>query len=129
MQKVISAVTILFFIFILWIIYLANSGSESIFFDLVHALPFGDKIGHLGLFGSLTLGSNLLTKGKLLSLGSVRMYYGTLFVSLFVTIEEGTQYFIPSRTFDLIDLSADAVGIGVATGVTFLLVRKKSRDA
>ena len=38
-------------------------------------------------------------------------YMGSIVVLAFATLEECSQYYIPSRTFDLWDLGADFVGV------------------
>lgn len=102
---------VMFFCFILWIIYLANTGQNSIFFQFVASIPYGDKLGHFCLFGVLTLATNLAFKFKSFSFYSMEVFLGTILVLSFVVIEEFSQYFIPNRSFDLIDLTADFVGI------------------
>ncbi|WP_226410779.1 hypothetical protein [Shewanella glacialimarina] len=37
--------------FIIWVIYLANTGGSSIFFDIVKHIPYGDKVGHCFYLG------------------------------------------------------------------------------
>lgn len=111
---------IAFFTFILWVIYMANTGESSVFFDFVHAIPFGDKLGHAGLFGTLTFLVVIASKFRGLMVGRTKWYFGVMAVGTFVIAEEISQSFIPSRTFDLTDLTADALGIVVAV----LLLRK-----
>jgi len=123
MYKVVSLLAIAFFTFILWIIYLANTGGNSVFFGFVGAIPYGDKFGHLGLFGFLTLLSIIGLRFRTLALGKYKIYYGCLLVALFATAEELSQAFISSRTFDLVDLAADFVGISLATGLALLAKR------
>lgn len=111
MYKIFSIIAFAFFIFILWIIYLANTGGDTIFFDLVKATPYGDKVGHVGLFGLLTLITIIGSKFRGFQYGKITIYYGVMAVVSFVIIEEISQAFIPSRTFDFIDLAADSIGI------------------
>ena len=119
MHKLISILSIFFLGFITWIIYLANTGKNSIFFEFVGSIPYGDKLGHFCLFGLLTLGVNFAFKLKQYAVISLNIYVGSTIVFLFVLIEELSQYFIPSRTLDAADLLADVVGI-----ITFSLVTK-----
>lgn len=129
MYKTVAIGAALFFIFIVWIIYLANTGGNSIFFDLVRSIPYGDKLGHAALFGALTI---LLTTGlkfRCLCIKKIKIYFGLIWVLLFVSLEELSQIFIPSRTFDFADLAADTAGILVATIICYLankLVAKSS---
>ncbi|MFO7538775.1 MAG: VanZ family protein [Chloroflexota bacterium] len=120
MYRVISALAFCFFLFILWIIYLANTGSSSIFFNLVRSIPYGDKLGHVGLFGFLTLLAIVGSKFRSFSYGRLNIYYGAAIVFLFALGEELSQTFIPSRTFDFVDLVANSIGIVVSVGFAYL---------
>lgn len=117
-----------FFCFILWVIYLANTGQNSVFFQFVASIPYGDKLGHFCLFGLLTLATNLAFRFKSFKLFSIELYLGTILVFSFVVIEEFSQYFIPNRSFDLMDLSADFVGIVFFTFVTSYLNKMTFRS-
>lgn len=114
MYKLAVAVASVFFAFIIWIIYLADTGSSSVFFYFVRSFPYGDKLGHSCLFGALTLFAILATRFRTLPVGSLSIYYGAAMVVLFVLCEEVSQAFISTRTFDLLDLLADILGILVA---------------
>jgi len=120
-SKIISTLSIIFFGFIIWIIYLANTGQSSVFFKLVASMPYGDKIGHFCIFGFLTLGSNFVFKLKSFKLVNFEIYVGSIAVLSFALIEELSQYFIPNRTLDLFDLIADLCGIIVFTFITRFL--------
>lgn len=119
MHKLITIVSVTFLGFIIWVIYQANTGQHSIFFELVRCIPYGDKVGHFCLFGLLALGANFAFKLKSYSVLSYNLYIGSSVVFLFVLLEELSQYFIPSRTLDIADLLADALGI-----LTFSLITK-----
>ena len=114
-----------FLLFIVWVIYMANAGHNSVFFDFVAAIPYGDKLGHVGLFGTLTFLTVLASKFTGWTLNNTRLYFGAIAVTLFVIGEEISQAFIPSRTIDFADLSADAVGILLAV----LVLRKLEKTA
>lgn len=124
MHKLITIVSVTFLGFIIWVIYQANTGQHSIFFELVRSIPYGDKVGHFCLFGLLALGANFAVKLKSYSVLSCNLYIGSSVVFLFVLLEELSQYFIPSRTLDIADLLADALGI-----LTFSLITKLINNA
>ena len=119
--QLISLMAAAFFGFILWIIYLANTGGHSVFFDFIRSLPYGDKLGHFCLFGVLTLILVVGSRFCAFRLGRIRIYYGVLAVTVFVVGEELSQAFIPSRTFDVVDLTADALGILLATAMAYVI--------
>ena len=57
------------------------------FFRFIAAIPYGDKLGHFCLFGGLTLLANFALRLKVVKLGSLSLYWGTILVSAFVIIE------------------------------------------
>jgi VanZ family protein len=124
-KRLIPLCAVVFFCFIIWVIYLANTGQNSVFFQLVASIPYGDKLGHFCLFGLLTLATNFAFKLKSFNMSSMQIFSGTILVFIFVVIEEFSQYFIPSRTFDLIDLSADFIGIVFFNIVTIYLSKRE----
>ncbi|WP_226669191.1 VanZ family protein [Microbulbifer aggregans] len=124
MHKLIT-ISSCFFIFIIWVIYLANTGQQSIFFDLVRLIPYGDKFGHLGLFGILTLLANFASKFKVFKLGKINVFWGTSAVFVFVTVEELSQHFMPTRTLDIYDYTADMVGILFFTWLSSIFAKKE----
>lgn len=113
-----------FFSFILWIIYLANTGQESIFFRLVASLPYGDKIGHFFLFGILTLIANFAFKLRKVKVLASELYLGAILVFLFAFFEELSQTFFANRTLDASDLLFDCFGIITFSIVTLCLSKK-----
>jgi VanZ family protein len=120
-SKIISTLTVAFFGFIIWIIYLANTGQNSIFFDFVGSIPYGDKVGHFCLFGFLALGANFACKLKHFRVASFNIYVGSILVLVFASIEELSQHFIPNRTLDISDFVADCAGLIVFSIITSYL--------
>jgi polysaccharide biosynthesis protein VpsQ len=111
MYRLMTILTIGFLFFILWIIYLADSGGHSWLFGFVRSFPYGDKLGHFCLFGTLTLGAIIASRFRYFSLGKFKIYYAALVLSIVILGEELSQAYFPSRTFDYFDLVADASGI------------------
>lgn len=73
MKVVFPLMTTLFFIFILWILFLANTGQNSVFFTFITKIPYGDKLGHFCLFGLLTLMANFAFKLKVVKLPLINL--------------------------------------------------------
>lgn len=121
MYKIIAGLAVLFFMFVVWIIYLANTGGSSIFFVIVGAIPYGDKLGHFCLFGFLTLIVIVSLKFRSIRCWKLKIYYGAILVSVFALGEELSQALLPSRTFDILDLFADILGILVASIIASLV--------
>jgi len=84
---------------------------------LVHSFAWGDKLGHIFLFGLLTLLLIVASKFKAFKFNGLNIYCAVAIVLIFVVCEEISQAFIASRTFDLLDLGADIVGIAIATTI------------
>ncbi|MFT4927528.1 MAG: VanZ family protein [Phenylobacterium sp.] len=123
MHRIFSALTVLFCCFVGWIIYLANTGQASPFFKLVRTIPYGDKVGHMLIFGLLTLGFNVMSKFKVFTLIRLKMFVGTTLVASFALLEELSQHFVASRILDMGDLLADVIGISLATLLCWLWLR------
>lgn len=105
-------IAIVFTIFILEVIYLADHGALPPFLRAVYDFPNGDKLGHFILFGLLNY---FITRAYLSSAQSDVSTRATLSIGLalavFVTAEEYSQKFFPTRTFDLLDLTASVLGL------------------
>lgn len=96
---------------IIWAITQANSGSHNAVFKWIAALPYGDKIGHFLLFGSLAFFLSLALKRASFRLFRNRVYWGCALVLGFALTEEASQHFLPTRTLDIWDFAADTAGI------------------
>ncbi len=122
--RVFALLGIVFSCFLVWIIFSADIGRGSIFFELVRLIPYGDKVGHFILFGILTLLVNVGSSFKRFSLFHYRPYLGSLIVAVVVFLEECSQLYFPNRTFDFYDLLADCVGIVIFSGLTLVLEKR-----
>ena len=99
--------------FLVSLVLLADSGHGSALFRLANTIPFGDKVGHLILFGTLSFLVNLLLRGAELKVFTWRVLKGNALILPVVTLEECSQVCFRSRTFDLVDLASDIVGISL----------------
>lgn len=106
---------LLFFIFILWIIVQADLGIDNPFVQFVQQIPWGDKIGHICIFAVLTFCLNYALSYASFKLFRVKLLTGSMLIFSFALIEEFTQLFFPSRTFDFGDILSDLVGIFLAS--------------
>ncbi len=98
-------------IFVLYAIIAATMSWKSPLHRLVMKIPFGDKLMHALLLCGVTYSVNILLNSKKISVLGKSVLLGSLGVFVFCTVEEFSQYFVPTRTFDLIDLFANYVGI------------------
>ena len=109
---------ILFGIFVLMIIVLADLGKLDFLYSL-YDFQYGDKVGHFILYGILTLLIDLsLLRSSAQPTSStlapsrwrVAVIVGILLAGA-ITVEEFSQQYFSHRTFDLIDLTASYLGI------------------
>ena len=100
-----------FSLFLLWLIWLADTGHGQFLFHLASRLPAGDKVGHLILFGIPSFLLNLILQARTTRLFGRSVLNGTAVLLALTTLEECSQLFFKSRTFDLWDLAAGALGI------------------
>ena len=103
--------TALFIFFIILIIVLADQGNLGIL-QLVNEIPYGDKAGHFILYGILTLLLDLSLMRSLPNRSPQRVVVSTgLILALLIGLEEISQQYFPSRTFDMIDLTFSYLGV------------------
>jgi len=105
-------ISVLFFIFIIAVIVLADNGSLPRSIRATYDFPNGDKFGHFILYGLL---SYFITRVFLFSFPSksrsrVMLSIG-LTLALLIALEEFSQKFFSARTFDLVDLLASCLGL------------------
>ena len=107
------AAAVFFFGFILWIIVVSDMGGPNILIDSVRAIPYGDKLCHMGLYAVLALLVNLSLKPR--PQKYLGLPLGCGLVLAFALLEELSQYFFPStRMLDIQDALADIVGVYMA---------------
>ncbi len=112
---------VLFTTAFLSIIVLADRGHADLFWNLAGRVPCGDKLGHLGLVGTLSFLLNLLLEGRPAPGRWSAMMLGSLLLLVFMTLEEASQAFIPHRSFDLLDGLANIIGVFCGEGLVRML--------
>ena len=96
---------------IVGIVLLANDGHYSFIFKWIRAIPGADKVGHFVLMGGLAFVVNLAFGLRTFMALKRPWLWGSAIVALLVLLEEISQLWVPSRTFDLGDLAFDFLGI------------------
>jgi VanZ family protein len=109
-MKSVWRVTLIYFGIILLIVYLADKNSLNTD-ELRQYVPFFDKIAHFILMGMAGFLLNLSLACKIIHYRQQRFLWGSVIVGLLVTLEEFSQLYFPARSFDLLDLTADYLGI------------------
>ena len=100
-----------FFLFIGFIIFLADTADHNFAFELIGHIPYGDKAMHGLLYGTMALLLNYGLNFKSKKIFGFNMQIGAIIVLTFAGLEEITQYWLPSRTCDVYDFLADGVGV------------------
>jgi VanZ family protein len=117
--------TILFTLFIILIIVLADTGNLGIL-DFIYQIPFADKLGHFILYGILVLLINLTLFRSIRSKNQNRIVLlSGLTLALLIGLEELSQQNFPNRTFDLVDLSASYLGVIFFSWLALRIVRPR----
>jgi len=112
-----------FVAFLLTLICLADAGHGQRLYLLAACMPAGDKVGHVFLFGMLTLLANVAAKGARIPWGGVTVLKGSLFVLVPVVLEEFSQLAFRSRSFEILDLLADGVAVLLGGWLAMRLLR------
>jgi VanZ family protein len=102
---------ILFALFIILIIVLADAGRLGIF-GILNQIPFGDKAGHFILYGILILLIDLsrFRSQPARSRLQITLASGGILAAL-IGLEEFSQQFFAKRSFDLVDLTFSYLGV------------------
>lgn len=106
-------IAIIFSLFILAVIIAADLNILPAFIRVFYNFQGGDKVGHFILFGVLSffVNASLLLQVKPMRNQARMVITSTLVLFVLISFEEWTQAFIPSRTFDLVDLFASLTGV------------------
>jgi VanZ family protein len=106
-----KVVLIGFVFFLVALVVMADTGRGGWLFNLAQTIPAGDKVGHVVLFGILSFLANLLAGSRTIQFAMFSVLKWSAILMLLVALEECSQVFFRSRTFDLLDLASDALGI------------------
>ena len=85
-------------------------------------LPYGDKVGHLGLYAAL---GATLAWGRASSGSRIPHVLLILLGLLYGVSDELHQRFVPGRNSSLADLAADGIGTVVGYGSTLTVLRRR----
>lgn len=115
-----------FILFMVVIVAIANRGEGDRWWSFIHTIPYGDKLGHIGLMGALCLLCNLAFKRRHYRFLPPSITRVTFILFVLVTLEELSQAFISTRSCDLFDWLADLVGLALGQfAATSILSFKK----
>ena len=107
----------------------ASTQSLGAVAPLVKSIPYGDKLIHFTLIGSLAYVVNFLLNFKRFTFLNKKWLLGTTVILIIMTLEEFSQKFLPNRDFELLDLTANSLGIFAATLVILIQQKQKTPES
>lgn len=113
--------------FFLIIIRIANRGEGDQWWSFIHHIPYGDKVGHLGLVGTLCFLCNLALPDWKWHRLPRWITPTTLILLLLLTGEEIAQAYQPHRTCDLYDWLADLAGLATGQWLAGKITSRRKR--
>lgn len=119
-RKMVRLLSFAFLMFVGWVVVTSAIGNESLFHLFVRKMPMGDKIGHFLLFGILTYSANIISKFQTWWVWKLSFLKGSIYVFVFVLVDEFSQLFFTYRQFDVFDLIANFVGIAFFSYLSLL---------
>ena len=102
-----------FGLFVIAVVISANLGYGESFWSFIHSTRNADKLGHIGLFGTLGFLCNLAFPNFRIRHLPRCITAITFVILILVSLEEISQAFIPNRHCDLFDWLADVVGLAI----------------
>jgi len=121
-------IALIYITIIILIIVMADSGQYGYVFKLVHQIPYGDKLGHFILIGLLALVVNLSLQCKKITVFNYSVLQGSAIVVALTMLEELSQFFIANRSFDLMDLLFDFIGIFVFSHIAVMSTNRYAKS-
>ena len=110
--------------FILSVLWVMDTGRGQLVQAFVATHAYSDKLAHCVLMGALCLLLNVALAAPVVHIAYRPVLKGSLWLGAIIVLEELSQLYIAHRTFDLLDLLADFVGIAIAGVITRRLVER-----
>ena len=107
--------------FLIVIIAIADRGEGDRWWSFIGAIPYGDKVGHLGLMGMLSLLCNLAFRPPQPGFLPRWVTLTTCILLVALSLEELSQALNPHRTCDWYDWLADLAGLALGQWIAFRL--------
>lgn len=102
-----------FIIFFIWIVTIADRGEGTPWWSFIDRIPYGDKVGHLGLIGTMSFLCNLAFPSRKSGFMRGVATPTTVVLLILLSMEELSQGFIKSRHLDYYDWLADLAGLAI----------------
>ena len=125
MKRTLARMAALAFIaFFITIVGIADRGEGDQWWAFIGHIPYGDKVGHIGLIGTLTLLCNLAIPPRPSTRLTRFITLTTLVLLVMLSLEELSQAFLPTRTCDFFDWLADLAGLALGQFTASMLRRR-----
>jgi polysaccharide biosynthesis protein VpsQ len=102
-----------FVVFFIWIVMIADRGNGTPWWSFIDRIPCGDKVGHLGLIGTLSFLCNLAFPSRKSGFLPRIVTLTTVVLLVLLSMEELSQGFIKTRHLDFYDWLADLAGLAL----------------
>ena len=103
------------------VVVMADLGGGEVIINRVRGV-MGDKVAHLLLAGVLTLSLNLAWPDWWVRFAGLRLRVGTLAVFVVGTLDELSNLLLARRSFSLLDLAFNYLGIALFAALAWLLI-------
>ena len=114
-----------FIAFLIAVVVIANRGEGAQWWPFLDKIPYSDKFGHIGLFGTLGFLCNLAFPNRRITRLGKFITKTTLILLVIISLEELSQAFIPSRTLDLFDWLADLLGLAIGQTAALAILKRE----
>lgn len=122
----IKRTAILFTLFIIAVIVLADLDRLPKSLRLIYDFPNGDKLGHFILYGLLNLFITLAAIGSFPGRPPTRVALGMgALLAVLIGLEEFSQKYFAARTFDAVDLLASYLGLILGGWIALVWIKKR----
>lgn len=115
-----------YLLFLCQVILMKNLNLGNSIFGLVRDIPHIDKLGHFFLYGLLTYLLSIALKHKSIQLMTIRIRLAPVIMLLATFMEECSQIMQQFRTFSLLDMLANAVGVLCFSALAIWFTKRKS---
>jgi len=109
------------------IIAVAIRGEGRVYWHFLYAIPCGDKLGHFGLLAVFSVLLNTALGARRAPGRLAPCLIGSIALAVLMTLEEWSQLFIATRTFDPFDWLSSLAGIAAGGFLARLLSRATPR--
>ena len=127
LSKAYVIATLFYGMALMGVVLAANFGIARPALRAVGRIPYGDKFCHVILVGILSFLVNRALLCRRFGTARLKPLMGSSILALLVVTEEFSQMAIPSRSFDVLDLAANLIGV-ILFGYLAVLTQKSCKS-